>query len=197
MNFLAHLLLSTDNEQIKFGNFVGDAIKGKKFEMFPPTIQKGILLHREIDTFTDHHPLMKKSKKLFKPGFGHYRGVILDVVNDHFLSKNWEKYHTQDLETFLIDFEKTFHSYSHFLTPQSKKFYELFLERKYMHQYHHLEGIKSTLEGLERRIGYKFPLSHAVEDVRENYAKFELNFESFFTEIQQFCTTILNQYDSK
>ena len=50
MNFLAHIYLSGEDEGITIGNFIADGIKGKKYKKFPPQIQKGILLHREIDT---------------------------------------------------------------------------------------------------------------------------------------------------
>ena len=46
MNFLAHLYLSKDNKNILIGNFIADAVKGKKHENYPKEIQAGILLHR-------------------------------------------------------------------------------------------------------------------------------------------------------
>ena len=60
MNFLAHIYLSGDNDLITIGNFMADGIKGKRYLKFPPDIQKGIILHRAIDTFTDAHPIVKK-----------------------------------------------------------------------------------------------------------------------------------------
>ena len=57
MNYLAHLLLSGNDEDVIFGNFIGDAIKGKQYQDYSGSIQKGILLHRQIDTFTDSHPI--------------------------------------------------------------------------------------------------------------------------------------------
>ena len=42
MNFLAHIYLSGDNDHIKIGNFIADAVKGKKYKEYPLEIQKGI-----------------------------------------------------------------------------------------------------------------------------------------------------------
>ena len=56
MNFLAHIYLSGEDEGLTIGNFIADSIKGKKYLNFKKEIQKGILLHRSIDTFTDQHP---------------------------------------------------------------------------------------------------------------------------------------------
>ena len=92
MNFLAHIYLSGDNDLIKIGNFMADGIRGKQFENYHPEIQKGIILHRFIDTFTDAHPVFRQSTKKLHENYHHYAGVIVDVFYDHFLAKNWNLY---------------------------------------------------------------------------------------------------------
>ena len=62
MNFLAHLFLSGENEKVKIGNFIGDFVKGNKLEEYDQEIQFGIRLHREIDSYTDSHPVVLESK---------------------------------------------------------------------------------------------------------------------------------------
>ena len=79
MNFLAHIYLSGDNDLIKIGNFMADGIRGKHFESYPLEIQKGIILHRSIDTFTDAHPIFRQSTKKLHEKYHHYAGVIVDV----------------------------------------------------------------------------------------------------------------------
>jgi acyl carrier protein phosphodiesterase len=187
MNFLSHLLLSGHDESYLFGNFIGDAVKGNKYLDFPVEIQKGILLHRKIDTFTDHHEIIKEGKQWFRPIFGHYRGVILDVFNDHFLSLHWHQFHNQDLPTFLYEFEIGFHKYKHLLEPQTMIFFERFIERKYMSQYDTFDGIELILQGMERKIGQKAPLSLAINDLVEQYTDFERVFFHFFPIIQDYC----------
>ena len=63
MNFLSHLYLSGESEGLLIGNFIADSLKGSAFNTFSPEIQKGILLHRKIDTYTDSHPIVDESKK--------------------------------------------------------------------------------------------------------------------------------------
>ncbi|HSN48975.1 MAG TPA: hypothetical protein VLR29_09455, partial [Flavobacterium sp.] len=72
MNFLAHIYLSGDNDLIKIGNFMADGIHGKHFDAFPPEIQKGIILHRSIDTFTDAHPIFRQSTRRLHANYHHY-----------------------------------------------------------------------------------------------------------------------------
>ena len=56
MNYLAHVYLSGANEALIIDNFIADHVKGKAYLDYSKTIQKGILLHRKIDHFTDQHP---------------------------------------------------------------------------------------------------------------------------------------------
>ena len=65
MNYLGHLALSGENEDVLFGNFIADAVKGNSYHKFNNSIQKGILLHRFIDHFTDNHPIYLKGKRSF------------------------------------------------------------------------------------------------------------------------------------
>ena len=63
MNFLAHIYLSGEDQGITIGNFIADGIKGKKYLSYSEDMQKGILLHRSIDSFTDQHPVVRQSTK--------------------------------------------------------------------------------------------------------------------------------------
>ena len=87
MNYLAHLYLSGDSEQLLVGNFIGDYVKGNKYRSYSDEIAKGILLHRYIDSFTDQHIKHRAAKLYFKEEFGHYSGIIIDFIYDHFLAK--------------------------------------------------------------------------------------------------------------
>lgn len=92
MNFLAHLYLSQSNTNIMIGNFIADHIRGNNFSHFCKEIQQGVLLHREIDTFTDAHEVVRKSKRRLHERYRHYDGVIIDIFFDHYLAKNWSTY---------------------------------------------------------------------------------------------------------
>ena len=53
MNFLFHMLLSGNDEQLLVGNFIGDFVKGPLQERFEPRIRQGVMLHRQIDSYAD------------------------------------------------------------------------------------------------------------------------------------------------
>src|SRR5690606_33121767 len=104
MNYLAHIYLSGNDDYITIGNFIADGIKGKDYKNFPKNIQIGILLHREIDTFTDAHPIVRQSTKRLHENYSHYSGVIVDILYDHFLAKNWLQYSDIPLATYVDAF---------------------------------------------------------------------------------------------
>ena len=100
MNFLAHAVLSFENPDLMVGNFIADFVKGKDYMHYPDQIKAGILLHREIDHFTDSHQLVLQSKRRLYEKYGHYSGVIVDMYYDHFLAANFFKFHSSPLEPF-------------------------------------------------------------------------------------------------
>src|SRR5947208_16353703 len=100
MNFLAHIYLSGNDEEIMIGNFIADFVKGNKKDNYPAKIKKGIELHRMIDDFTDHHETTAKSKDRLRKKYGKYSGVIVDLYYDHFLAANFSEFHSSLLGNF-------------------------------------------------------------------------------------------------
>ena len=80
MNFLAHIYLSGDNDLIKIGNFMADGIRGRQYEKYPLEIQKGIILHRAIDTFTDAHPIFRQSTKRLHQNYHHSHSTYTHLL---------------------------------------------------------------------------------------------------------------------
>src|SRR5689334_7104563 len=104
MNFLAHLHLSGDNEEIKIGNFIADFVKGKNYDDFPAGIRQGIIIHRHIDYFTDTHPVVSESKQRLYATYHKYAAVIVDIFYDHYLATRWEQYSNISLVDFASEF---------------------------------------------------------------------------------------------
>ena len=100
MNHLAHLYLSQTNVDLMVGNFIADRVKGKDLLNYSESVQKGIEMHRAIDTFTDEHAVVMKSKKRLFPVYHKYAAVIVDMFYDHILAKNWEEYSPISLKLY-------------------------------------------------------------------------------------------------
>ena len=113
MNYLAHSFLSFNQTDLIIGNFIADSIQGNKFEGLTNGIIKGIHLHRKIDSFTDSHPIYLTSKHRFSKDFGKYSGILMDMIYDHYLAKNFSLYSTLPLQNYCSDLYKLLNENNH------------------------------------------------------------------------------------
>jgi len=187
MNFLAHIYLSGNNNQIKIGNFIADAIKGNNFKNYANTIQKGIYFHRKIDTFTDTHATVKISKRRLHERYKHYDGVIIDVLYDHFLAKNWATYSQTPLEKYSKNFYNLLNSNFDTLPEKVQNFLPYMIQGDWLYHYRTLEGIEKVLIGLNKRTKNRSQMHLAIEDLKLYYTEFYNDFTTFFKDLQQFC----------
>ncbi len=189
MNFLAHIFLSGNDNELMIGNFIADYIKGKRKSEFPPQITKGIELHRAIDYFTDHHPVTMKSKKRLYPNHHKYSGVVVDLFYDHFLAKNFSTYSIISLDEFASRTYKTILSYTSVLPPRVMDFLPYMIEKNWLVNYATIEGIDRTLSGLGKRVSFENRMNEATIDLNEYYADFEEEFSIFFPQLINFAET--------
>ncbi|APA00394.1 acyl carrier protein phosphodiesterase [Flavobacterium commune] len=186
MNFLAHIYLSGDNDFIKIGNFMADGIRGKQFENFTKEIQKGILLHRAIDTFTDAHPVFRESTKRLHERYHHYAGVIVDIFYDHFLAKNWKNYSEEDLEEYIARFYQSMRINHDLLSERAKGILPYMETQNWLSSYQSIEGIHEILTRMDRRTGNESNMRFASEELKEYYSQFEQEFITFFEELRTY-----------
>ncbi len=186
MNFLAHIYLSFDDEEITIGNFIADSIRGNKFKHLPERVQKGILLHRDIDTFTDSHPIPKISSKRLHQNYSHYSRVIVDIFYDHFLAKNWETYSEVPLATFVDDFYDLLEDNYPILPDGVKRMMPYMISDNWIFNYAKMDGIARVLNGMNRRTKNRSKMNFAILDLEEHYDAFESEFTAFFEELRVF-----------
>jgi acyl carrier protein phosphodiesterase len=193
MNYLAHAYLSFGQEEILVGNFIADFVKGKMLLDYPRAITEGILLHREIDRYTDTYPLVRAGQSYLRPNFGHYSTVITDIFFDYFLGKNWDKFSDQPLEDFI---ESTFlileKNSKYFPERFSKMFYSM-RKDNWLLQYGTLEGIQMSLTGLSKRTRFESKMEVAHLALIEREAEFELIFFAFFKDLETFAKAKLTE----
>lgn len=186
MNFLAHIYLSFGDEEITIGNFIADSIRGNNFKHLPEGIQKGIVLHRAIDSFTDEHPTVRLSTKRLHENYSHYSRVIVDIFYDHFLAKNWERYSETPLDTFVDDFYSLLEAYYELLPEGTKRLMPYMIADNWIVNYAKMEGISRVLNGMNRRTQNRSRMNFAILDLEEHYDKFQTEFFSFFDELTLF-----------
>lgn len=183
MNFLAHAYLSFNDPDILVGNMIADALKGNPPNNYPSKIRQGVLLHRHIDAFTDQHELVRATRKIFYPTIRHYALVISDVIYDHFLGVNWDKYHSESLYTFS---QKSYHDLDERMEYVPENFqllFEYMKEDNWFVMYSKREGIHRTIDRLSYR-SKAFVFSKQTIDIFEkNYGMLEQHFLDFFPQL--------------
>lgn len=197
MNFLAHLYLSKSNENILIGNFIADAVKGKKYNNYPKEIKAGILLHREIDNYTDNHPIVRKSKRRLNERYRHYNGVIIDILYDHFLAKNWKKYSEIPLNVYAKNIYSFLEKNNEVLPLRAQNMLPYMVEFNWLVSYASIDGITKVLKGMNKRTKGISQMDLAVEDLQLYYNEFEEDFTTFFIDLIEFSTIKTNFLLSK
>ena len=185
MNFLAHIYLSGDNDLIKIGNFMADGVRGNKYLHYPEEVQKGIILHRAIDTFTDAHPIFRKSKHRLHEKYGHYSGVIMDILYDHFLAKNWTLYSNEPLDEYVARFYKSLEDNYAILNTKTKNLMPYMFENNWLVSYATIAGIEMILFQMDYRTKHRVHMQEAIVELQEFYTEFEEEFTLFFKELKE------------
>lgn len=188
MNYLAHLYLSGDNEATLVGNFIGDYVKGKNYTKFPINIQKGILLHRQIDSFTDKHPKFREAKKLLNGDFGLYSGIVIDLFYDHFLAKNWNIYSPLTLREFAKYSHAVLLAHFKHLPNRVQGFLPFLIQHRRLESYAESKGIQKSLEIMSRYTSLPNNSKKAISVMKSNIPYFEENFAKFMSEIVDFVS---------
>ena len=188
MNFLAHLYLSKNNKKILIGNFISDAIKGSDYKKYPTEIKAGILLHREIDTFTDAHPIVKKSMRRLNKRYRHYNGVIIDILYDHFLAKNWSNYSEIPLELYAENVYSFLNKNIATFPEELQNMLPFMIQYNWLVNYASLEGIELVLKGMNKRTKGISKMDLAIEDLKLHYSELEEDFTDYFQELIAFTT---------
>lgn len=183
MNFLAHIYLSGDDDLIKIGNFMADGIRGNDYLEYPEKIQKGVVLHRAIDTFTDAHPVWRKSKHRLHERYGHYSGVIIDILYDHFLAKNWNQYSNEDLEEYVALFYQSLKDNYNVLSKKTKNLLPYMIDGNWLVSYATIAGIEQILFQMDYRTKHRVHMQNAIEELQEFYTEFEQEFTLFFNDL--------------
>ncbi|WP_108802615.1 ACP phosphodiesterase [Aquimarina sp. Aq107] len=186
MNFLAHIYLSGEDQELKIGNFIADSVKGKKFAQFPERIQQGITLHRKIDSYTDSHPIVRESVLRLFPKYGHYSTVIVDILYDHYLAVYWSDYSKIPLDKYVSDFYTLLQEYYEVLPKRVQDFLPYMFRDNWLLSYATIPGIGRILYQMNHRTKNKSKMNFAVVELEQYYNEFEKEFRSFFEELELF-----------
>jgi len=186
MNYLAHLFLSGSEEQTMVGNFIGDHVKGIDWNKYPENIKKGILMHRQIDTFTDAHPKFREAKSLFRAEFGLYSGIVIDFLYDHYLAKNWNYYSDLTLRTFAKRSHAVLLQNFRYLPIRVQGFLPFLIQNRRLESYASVNGIVQALKIMSNYSSLPAKSDFVMQTIQTNNDFFNDNFKEFMSDVIQF-----------
>lgn len=193
MNFLAHLYLSDPADpDLLLGNFMADSVPGRQLEQYPPGVQRGIRLHRLIDTYTDQHPVVRRTTaRLRQAGYGKYAGVISDVFFDHFLARYFSEFSAEPLPDFTWRVFALLTARRAELPARVQQFLPYLVRDNWLLRYADFEGIGQSLRGLSRRASPGSGMETAVTELQRHYAAYAADFREFFPQLRAYVATAL------
>jgi acyl carrier protein phosphodiesterase len=189
MNHLAHFVLSGGDEDLAIGNFVADFITNRQLPTFTEGVQRGIWLHREIDAFTDAHPIVKQSTKRLHPFHHKYSPVIVDVYYDFLLAKNWDKFSIQrdpsvSLPIFVQNAYNLLNSRIKELPERLQSFLPRMIADDFLMQPTTFKGLDKSFKRIEKHAAFPGNFGNAAEHLEEFLEEFDAEFCLFFPDLQ-------------
>lgn len=142
--------------------------------------------HRAIDTFTDSHEIVKQSKRRLHDRYGHFKGVIIDILYDHYLAKDWLKYSETPLDIFSQDSYQLLQDNFEILPERTQYLLPFMKEQNWLYHYRTIEGISKILWGMNKRTKGISKMDLAKEDLVNHYQEFQADFKLFFSELKEF-----------
>jgi len=193
MNHLAHCFLSFGDEDLLLGNFIGDFVKGHDWENYPRPVQRGILLHRTIDSYTDNHPMTNRSVARIRTLARRYAPPFVDILYDHVLAIHWAKYTDEPFEVFAAT------TYAQ-LENQASEMPLLLQERlpkmiagQFIQGYTHREGLEWVLHRFTTRLTGEFDPQAIADLFFQELDGFSADFNSFFPDLLAHAKLFLQQ----
>lgn len=191
MNFLAHALLSPDDDEILAGNVCADLIKGRVEGVVPPGIVAGIALHRAIDRFADCHHAFRSCIACVAAPRRRYAGVVVDIFFDHCLARSWTDYSTVSLETFTEHVCTRVERLADVIPVRDRARLERMLDSRWLRLYATRDGLDRVFAGLARRARFGHRLEEATNDLDRHYSTIEASFRELMPALREHAGEVL------
>jgi len=159
---------------------ISDFVKGKKKFDYPPGIQRGIALHRDIDQFTDTHAATREAKEIFRPDYRLYAGAFIDIVYDHFLALDSREFTEQSLLDFSLDTYAKLEPRIATTPPAFREMFPHMKQHNWLFNYRFPLAIQRSMGGLVRRSAYMKEAATAFRLFEKHYDELKSCYENFF-----------------
>jgi acyl carrier protein phosphodiesterase len=183
MNWLAHLYLSEPTPAFRLGNLLPDMVPATALAALPPEFQRGIRQHRQIDAFTDAHPIFRQSIHRLGPSFRRFGGVLIDIFYDHILAREWESLAPTSLPAFAADVYASFDLHWTDIPSDAHFRLQKMREIDWLCAYREIAGITEALTRIGEHLRRPVDLAAAIPLLERDYEAFRDDFRDFFPQL--------------
>jgi acyl carrier protein phosphodiesterase len=188
MNWLAHVYLSPPDVEFRLGNLLADLVKRNERTGLPPAFLAGIEQHQAIDSFTDFHPVVHRSRGRISSNYRRFAGILVDVFYDHFLATDWDQYASEPLSEFTTKLYAEVRVRSSELPEEAQQAMQRLIAGDILGSYRTIAGIEASLRRvsirLESRIGRDMQLEKAIGELTTQLDGFRDDFREFFPQLR-------------
>jgi acyl carrier protein phosphodiesterase len=182
VNLLAHLHLSAGlTAEETAGNVLADFLPNDLEP--PPGIDRGIRLHRMIDSFTDRHPLVAEARELISKERRRLASIIIDIGFDYTLVQKWDEHSDTPLPQFIENGYSTIQFGARELGDLAHRLTTRMRQKKWLESYGNVEGMALTFERLTYRSDAVKKLLGAEEEVVAQLGALQRLFDQFYPEL--------------
>ncbi len=180
MNYLAHLYFAKPTADSHFGNLLADFGGLRQVSNVSHDVKLGVENHMLVDKFTDQHAIQRTAKALFSNQRRRFAGIILDVLYDHFLIKNWQQFHSDAFTQFKLQSYTLLGENQHLMPKRMA--YVIYHMRKndWFESYRTIEGVGTALDNIAKRLRFENNFVGSEAEIRAHYQQLENLFMTFF-----------------
>lgn len=162
---------------------MADFVKGRVDNRFPRTVAEGIRDHRKVDFFTDSHEIFSACRRLISRERRRYAGVIIDVLYDHFLTTDWDRYASVGMDEFVGAVYENLGRHEAVLPHPVRPVIEMMIREDWLRSYGTVDGLDRTFWKISRRLSRENTLGSAVVELEANYSALQSHFHLFFPQL--------------
>ncbi|MFO1420331.1 MAG: ACP phosphodiesterase [Candidatus Competibacteraceae bacterium] len=183
MNYLAHFHLAGEDPELLAGSLLGEFLRGPVPEDWSPGVRLGVRLHRQVDAFTDAHPVTARGRGRFQPPFRRYAGILVDLFYDHCLARDWSDYSPVPLAEFARVVYARLGVRRAEWPPAMQRGIAYMTAHDLLCSYREMEGVGRALRGISGRLRRANPLAAALPELERHADGLAEDFAAFFPDV--------------
>lgn len=166
---------------------MGDFAHGINVDELPRQIRQGIRHHRAVDAFTDTHPQVLASKRLFSSQRRRFAGVALDMLYDHYLLRHWQQFSNLNTGTFIAGVYREFREHEHLMPEDMSRVTRRMADNDWFNAYADLDNLGYALNRVAERIRFRHQFYDIINEIKEHDGELEQRFLTFFPDLITFA----------